>query len=465
MAKLDLKDALFHFLRNDAGFGDMFGFYAFDSGTDPAPTFAEIETHVRTRAPAVPALNLVLREAVFNLDFPSWVPASWTTVDRMSDHDLAGARWSDCQLLVATFLETRLDARRRPWHVHVIRGVTDVPMVRGTATVVVFQVSHALTDGLGLSRLSAALFAPASASPDTIGALLPGHLALRPSTSSLAAAGSRAFGFIAAALSIPVALARYQYAHVVARRRYLERRRASAQTGRLGVAARFTAAPTDRHAVLIAPIPASVLRGLDVSVTSAALSSVASAMTKYMELHGDPAPQALGATVPVAIGPDVEWPSANRVVTGVVDLHADERDPRERARAIAVSLNEERTRLTSPELLALVRADEHLPAVVLLINRWLARRRTSTVPAERYSHTSVVSVDRAPAILELCGGSVVFTAGASMLPADRSVVHGFYGMGEVITLVLHTCPDTIPDRDRYFTLLIDSLEELARPEK
>jgi diacylglycerol O-acyltransferase len=465
MAKLDMKDALFHFRRNDAGFGDMFGFYAFDSGTGPAPTFSEIETHVRTRGPAVPALNLVLREALLNLDFPSWVPTSWTTGDRMSDHDMAGAGWSECQLLVAAFLETRLDARSRPWHVHVIRGVTDVPMVRGSATVVVLQVSHALTDGLGLSRISAALFAPASASADTVGGRLPGHRASSPNTSSVAAALSRTFGAIAAVLSIPFALARYRHAHVRARRRYLARRGAVATTKKPGIATRFTAAPTDRRSVLITPLPASLLRALDVSVTAAALSSVASAMTKYMEGHGDPPPQALGATVPVAIGPDVEWPSANRVVTGIVDLHADERDPRVRARAIAVSLREERTRLASPELLAFVRAEEHLPAVVLSISRWIQNRRSSTLPAERYSHTSLVSVDRGPATLELCGGSVAFTAGASMLPDDRSVVHGFFGMGDVIALVLHTCPDTMPDRDYYATLLIESLEELARLEK
>nr|WP_296764424.1 wax ester/triacylglycerol synthase domain-containing protein [Rhodococcus sp. (in: high G+C Gram-positive bacteria)] len=455
MVKLDVKDAAYHFLRAEAGSLDMYGIYAFDSGDGRAPSFTEIRSHIQVRAALVPALNIVLEEAVLNLDYPSWVPSGGISDEHISDHDLPGASWDACQRLVGTFLETGLDARIRPWHVHVVRGVRGVPTVTGEATIVVFQVTHALSDGLGLTRLAGALFASAAAPPDVVGAQLPGHApAQRPRFRGLRA--------LAALASVPVGLARYRYEAVAARRRYLASRVGIPAAAQPGTPTRLTAAPTGKRVVHIVPLPASTLRGLGVSVTSAALSAVASVTNQYLDAHGDPAPRVLGASVPIALGPDVEWPSANRVLSGTVDLDATEADPLVRARAIAVSLNAERARVTSPELIALARAEEQLPAPAVLLNRWMHNLRTPPLPTTVFAHTTVVSVDRGPAALELCGSTVAFTSGTPILGKDRSVVHGFFGVGDVITVVILACPDTVPDHDFYRDLLLTALDEMTR---
>ncbi|MGA9872964.1 MAG: wax ester/triacylglycerol synthase domain-containing protein [Rhodococcus sp. (in: high G+C Gram-positive bacteria)] len=245
MTKLDTKDAAFHFLRAEGGPTDMYGIYVFDSGDGRAPSFDEVLAHVAERVPNIPALNVVSRESVLNLDFPSWVVSAARVNDHLSDHDLDGGSWDECQRLVSTFLEAGVDARVRPWHLHVIRGVEGVPTVRGRATVVVLQATHALTDGLGLARLSGALFASA---PE----------------------------------------------------------------------------------------------------------------------------------LPISVG-----------------------------------------------------------------------------------KRNVVSVDRGPAVLQLCGSSVAFTCGTPMLTEERSVVHGFFGVGDVVTVVVLACPDTVPDHVRYRDLLLETVEEMS----
>lgn len=452
MAKLGVRDAAFHFLRDEAGSVDMYGIYVFDSGDSPAPTFDEIRAHVAERAPMIPALNVVLEEVAFGLDYPSWVPARSDTDAHLTDHDLADASWENCQRLLSTFLETGLDSRVRPWHVHVVRGVQGVPLVAGEATVVVLQVTHAMTDGMGLTHLANALFAPASTPKEIVGALLTGHVpAARPRWRSLRA--------IASVAAVPIKLVRFVSANRTARRRYAERRARIPSSYQPGAPTRLTADPTERRAVHIVPVQSSVFRDLGVPITSAALSVVAEATTRYLLAHGDPVPPVLNAGVPIALGAHAQWPSANRVLSGVVDLHAHEPDPMVRAHEISTGLKAERARVTSPESIALARAEEHLPAPVVLLNRRLQNRRVRPASTAVLSHTSVVSVDRGASPLELCGSRVTFTSGTPMLTSGRSVVHGFFGVGDVVTVVVLACPDTVPDHEFYRDLLVSAIND------
>ncbi|RRQ27921.1 DUF1298 domain-containing protein [Rhodococcus sp. Eu-32] len=455
MAKLDIKDAAFHFLRAVSGPTDMYGIYVFDAEDALPPTFEAIEAHVVARRPVVPALNIVLREAPLGLDFPSWVPSAGDTAGHLSDHDLTGASWPECQTRISSILEVGLDARVRAWHLHVLRGVRDVPTVDGAATVVVLQVSHAMTDGLGLTRIASALFAPPGTPHDVVGAALPGHAPVRRPRAPILAA-------TASILATPIRLARYGIRIRSARKRYAASRSQLAPPVRPGPSTRLTVDPTGSRAVHIVPLPASALRGRGVPVTAVALAAVASATEKYLRAHGDDIPDVLNASVPVSLGPDIEWSSANRALSCMVDLHLGESDPSKRARLIAELVVAERRRVTSPELLDIARAEELLPAPVVLAAQRLRQRRKTVRPTKFWTHTNVVSVDRGRTrpMLELCGSRVTFTSGTPMLAENRPLVHGFFGGGDIITVVVLACPDVVPDHEKYVESLIDSIREL-----
>ncbi|SNS51419.1 hypothetical protein [Rhodococcoides kyotonense] len=455
MGKLDIKDAAFHYLSADGGSTDMYGIYVFDAHRGDPPTFDGIRAHVVARRPLVPALNIALREAPLRMDFPSWVPSDSATDDHLSDHDLTDGSWAECQQRVSAILETRLDARVRAWHLHVLRGVLDVPMVDGVATVAVLQVSHAMTDGLGLTRISSALFAPEGTPSDALGALLPGHTpAVRPRRPLLAAT--------AAVLAAPVRVAKYGIRIRAARKAYSAKRSELAAPVRPGRATRLTADPTTRRAVHVVPLPASALRDRGIPVTAVALAAVGSTTEKYLREHGDEVPTVLNAAVPIALSPDTEWSSANRALSGVVNLHPGESDLPKRALLIAESVASERRRVTSNELLAMARAEETLPAPVVLAAQRLRQRRKTVAPTTFWTHTNVVSVDRGRArpVLELCGSRLAFGSGTPMLTTNRPLVHGFFGGGDIITVVVLACPDVVPDHDRYVELLVETIHEM-----
>ncbi|WP_237669151.1 wax ester/triacylglycerol synthase family O-acyltransferase, partial [Rhodococcus sp. BS-15] len=157
MDRLDIKDAIYHFARDRGDSRDQFSLTAFDSVDRAAPSFDEIVAHMEARAPLVPGLRLRLREAPLNLDYPRWVPDTSPLAERMSDHDLGGASWADFETLMGDLLRTRLDLREHSWHLYVVRGIGSAPLMQGPVTVVILQVGHALTDGLGVSKMVRAL--------------------------------------------------------------------------------------------------------------------------------------------------------------------------------------------------------------------------------------------------------------------------------------------------------------------
>lgn len=457
MKPMGMADAVFYYSCTTGGSSDSFMLLVFESGDDSAPSIGRVIEHVAARAPRIPALNRCLREAPLGLEHPSWEASARPAQDHVRHHQLTGASWSDLENAVGRLLTTRVDPRDLPWLLHVITGVEHVPHVQGVATVVVLQISHALSDGVGTSKLLRALF---TADPDDDAHIqfeLDSH---RPRTAP------RLLTAILAAARAPHDLTKSRVDAWSARRAYrrhlvegpgqtLRRSGAVPSTslnGRIG---------QDRR-VTIRPQPIDVLRRAPHTVTSSAVTATSVALQRYFDITGETV-SGLAASVPVALPPSTEWSSSNRTIIGVVDMHADIDDLDRRAHAVAEDLRAERIRVLDEHILNMARADHLVPApIVRTLVRRTARQPTR-LSGEIGAQTNVVSVNRGPANLELCGSRSVFTAGFPYIDDGRGLTHGFFGLGDVVTTCTVSCPEAVPEPQFYADVLEQSVVDFGSP--
>ena len=439
MDRLDIKDAIYHFARDRGDSRDQFSLTAFDSVDRAAPSFDEIVAHMEARAPLVPRLGLRLREAPLNLDYPRWVSDTSPLAERMSDHDLGGASWAEFEALMGDLLRTRLDLREHSWHLHVVRGIGSAPLMQGAVTVVILQVGHALTDGLGVSKMVRALFEPLSAAGTAA------------SSKTEPERGNPVAGVLGAVVRAPVDLVRSRWEARRAIRAYQ-----GTPPGPPSVAATsLNSAVGPYRVVRIVPMQMTEVRAGAASVTEAVITDFVGpglALEPLSETGGT-----VAAFVPMALPRDVEWPAANRAVVGTVDLHVGEPDLEKRAELISASLAVERARVTAAPLLRVARADERVPAPIVRFVQGRRFRKHDRSPARVGAQTTVVSVDRGRADLELCGAVARFSAGFGFLEDGQCLNHGFFGLGNMVTIAMVACPDAVPDLDAYTQGLVDRL--------
>ncbi|WP_415972686.1 wax ester/triacylglycerol synthase domain-containing protein [Rhodococcus sp. 077-4] len=444
MDRLDIKDAVYHFARDRGDSRDQFSLTVFDAGDRAAPSFEEVVAHMEARAPLVHGLGMRLQEAFLNLDYPRWVPDISPPAERMSDHDLRGASWAEFEAFVGGLLRGRLDLREHSWHLHVVRGVRRAPLVQGAVTIVILQVGHALTDGVGVSRMVRSLFEPSSATAQELPRKTPVEQR------------SAVAGVLGAVVRAPIDLARSRWE---ARRAVRAYRGAPPGLPALPATALNGAVGPER-VVRIVPMPAEDVRAGTASVTVSALCAVGECLDEYLG-DGDGRLSDSGGTVaafvPMALPSDAKWRAANRVVVGTVDLHVDEPDPETRAELITGSLKNERARVTAEPLLRLARADERVPAPIVRFVQGRRFRQRDRTPSRVGAQTTVVSVDRGRASLELCGSAARFSAGFSSLEDGRCLNHGFFGFGDTVTVATVACPDAVPDLEAYTQRLVDRL--------
>lgn len=457
MSRLGLLDALYHLAPDGEGSTDQLAVYVFESKSGAPPTTAEIAEFVGARASRLPELNRRIADVPHGLDYPYWVVDDSPIHSRLVDHDLSGRTWSDCEELLGDLAQDPVDTSTQVWRLHVVRGLVDVPNTTAVATVIVLQVSHALTAGLGVSQLARALFSESvPADPSEIRVL--GHGPARPDRSLWPTA-------VVAAATIPFRFLALQFTVGRARRAF-RRSRASRPTGNLPEQAAMrapipaNAGPSTRRAVRIRPAEPGAFAGAPASVTVLALASVGSSITSH---YDGKVPATLNALVAMAIPDDRPWTAANRIALGTVDLHPEEPDVRSRLRAIETSLKSARNDALDPLRLAWTRAETTIPAPLFMLfhgGKLSRRPAVGEIAAEVDSNVSVVSVNRGPRDLVLCDAEAVFTAGVPMIGPNRSVTHGFYGLGDTVTTCVVACPDTFPDYDAYADLLVRSTQEI-----
>lgn len=454
MSRSDVKDAAYHYMRDLGIAYDAFCLLAFDSGGGDAPTLTDVEDHVRARAPRIPGLRVRLRDAPGKLEHPYWVRDDSPVVDRIVAHDLDGASWSEFEKFVGELVLTRLDLREQAWRLHVVSGVRGVPMVDGVATITILQVGHAVTDGLGVTRLARALFAPPDAPAGTIEDNLPGHGPVDDPGGSVFGAAGSVFGAAGAVLRIPIDLVRYLRESRRAGREYV-----GAPAPKMLPATVLNGEVGPVREVRIVPIRAGDVRVGDASITVSTLVAVGSSLSTALG-RTDP-PRALAAFVPMALPRNTAWPSANRVVVGTVDLHVEETDPIERAALIRRSLRAEHARVTAEPYLRIIRAQERVPGPVVRLVMGRRYRNRIRTPQRVAAQTTVVSVDRGPADLRLGTSRVRFTTGFSFPEDGRLLNHGFFGLGDTLTVTTVASPVESVRLGSYTQGLVDELRRDA----
>lgn len=427
---------------------DQFLLYCF---AESMRTGAELRAAVLRRCVAVPDLRLRLREDPAGLAGPAWVPSDPDPA-QFVEHELDRPYWPELQAAVGHLTATGVDATKYPWRLHVFRGIRESPAPDPRVTIVVLQISHALADGRGASRVARALFtgsdAPAGESPAVTGA-----------TRRRAAARRSA----SAALTLPLAMARTV-------RRGMEAGRARTRLAELTAAGRvpppgpgYPPGPLNRpatvtgHEVRMLVFPAAEFAAPGFSVTVVGLTVVSVALERYLRERGTEVAR-LGAQVPMAIP---ERPGVrNNYRSAGVDLNVGESDLRQRAEAIAAELAARRERAAHP----LTGAQDAVTAVLppLLLRRDVRNYPLETIPAEIAGHTVVSSVRRGPADLTFGGEPVRFTAGFPALGTVMHLTHGIHGLGDTVTLSVHADPGAVPDIDDYAERLREALVMIAR---
>lgn len=427
---------------------DQFLLYCF---AESMRTSAQLRAAVLHRCATIPDLRLRLRKDPTGFAGPAWVPSDPDPA-QFVEHELDRPYWPQLQAAVGRLTGTGVDATKYPWRLHVFRGIRESPAPDPRVTIVVLQISHALVDGRGASRVARALFsepgAPAGESP-----------AVSVAARRWAAARYSA----SAALTLPVAMVRTV-------RRGVEAGRARTRLAELTAAGRvpppgpgYPPGPLNRpatvtgHDVRMLVFPAGEFAAPGFSVTVVGLTAVSVALQRYLRERGTEVTR-LGAQVPMAIP---ERPGVrNNYRSAGVDLNVGKSDLRQRAEAIAAELAARRERAAHP----LTGAQDAVTAVLppLLLRRDVRNYPLDTIPAEITGHTVVSSVRRGPADLTFGGAPVRFTAGFPALGAVMHLTHGIHGLGDTVTLSVHADPAAVPDIDEYAERLREALGVTAR---
>ncbi|MFF2086585.1 WS/DGAT domain-containing protein [Nocardia sp. NPDC058176] len=212
------------------------------------------------------------------------------------------------------------------------------------------------------------------------------------------------------------------------------------------------AVPVADHQVRLLVVDATELRIPGRTVTVVALTAISRALAGYLTERGLP-PECLGTALPMAL-PD-RGAARNNYRGLSIDLHIDEPDLRLRAALIADDLATRRDRALNPLLAAQDRVGAVVPAVLAV--RDVERADLHSVPDALDGNTVVSSVYRGPADLAFAGAPVLFTGGFPALGTVMHLTHGVHGIGEKLTLSVHSDPEVLPDPDRYLELLAESL--------
>lgn len=446
---MDVKDAMFHFASAPHRSMDQYTVISFDSEDTEPPSFDQVAAQVEHRARLVPRLGVRICEAPGQWEFPRWIRDPHPVRDHLVDHDLSDGRHT-FESFVAELASVPIDATDRAWKIHVGRGLSAVDGVRGAATVVVVQISHALSDGSVGTHIARALFGRAEKTENTA---LPDPVASRARPLYDAAKG---------AVLLPLRWARSQIPMVRAQKKYL----AAVRDGELVVpapveAAKFNAHPDETRAVHVLQFPKSQWTGGSATVTVTALTAVGAALSEYFAAHGEPDRDDLRALVPTALAASVPWPAVNRTLAAAVTLHPELGEATRRASAVAEALALQREHLTDHRHLDATRSAEVYPAALVLGFGRHGRRtapRTGT-PDRVNTHTVVTSVNRTSLDLTLGSARARSCAGVAALGPGCSVSHAVYGYGDLVTVCVTVCPTTVPDHADYANILRSAIDE------
>ncbi|MFI6219048.1 WS/DGAT domain-containing protein [Nocardia salmonicida] len=472
MTTMAARDATMYWLSRRT-VNDVFLLYSFaetDTATD------ELCDFVAARAARIPDLRIRLEQIPGDLGYPRWVPAEFTS-QQFIHHRPDGLSWQALLAGLGELLGTGVVATEYPWRIHVFRAVHGAPRSAEPVVVVVLQLSHALADGTRAAVIARALFG--TVVDDAVVHSTPGapvdnsaYHPVGPAQTSTLPVDScgQPCGWIARRVDPRViGVLRFpgQLAATVWRGRaaYLAQRELADRTAAGEVpaaAAGFApsalnpASPVADHTVRMLVVDVDDLRIPGKTVTVVALTAISSALVDYLAERGE-RPERLGTALPMALPAPSKARNNYRGLS--IDLHIGEPDLCLRANLIADDLATRRERALDPLLSVQDRVGEVVPAVLAV--RDVERADLDDVPAMLDGNTVVSSVYRGQDDLAFAGGPVLFTGGFPALGSVMHLTHGVHGIGETITLSVHSDPGVIPDPDRYLRLLAESLDRVV----
>lgn len=419
---------------------DQFLLFCFDS---PTPDLDAVRSVIAARAARIADLRVRAVDVAGHLDYPYWGPRDESQVP-LTVHALADPSWPRCRSAIAALLPNTVDIRQSPWHLHLFPDVKGAPRVSGSALIAVLQVSHALADGQRATAVARALFGDGS----PVGGVVP-EVPARPALRGL--------------VDFPGKLGQLL---AVSRGGYLayQRQQELVAAGELEPEPQgfplisLNARPGEHREIRMIVRPRDEVRADGVSVTVAVMTAISSALPRYLRDHGQWVPERLGAEVTVA--EPGESLARNNFRNVGVDLCWSESDLRTRARSIAEGIESRRRRAAHPVLVAQRAGGAALPAPMMWagVNAF----NTDLMPPTVAGNTVVSSVVRGAADLTLGGGTVAFTAGFPALSPAMGLTHGVHGIGDAVTVSVHTSAAVMPDADHYESLLADALDEVSQ---
>lgn len=446
---------------------DVFLLYSF---AENATATDELRAFVAARVAHIPDLRIRLQEIPGDLDYPRWISTEFVA-QQFVTHRPDGLSWHSLLDRVGELLGTGLDATEYPWRIHVFRAVRDAPGSSGRALVAILQVSHALADGGRGAAIARSLFGP---TPPVVHSTPEGPVdnsgdhpvvpAKTPTQTVDSCGQICGWNPPAAAVSV-LGLLRFpqQAATTIWRGRAAYRaqrelidRTASGEVpaAAIGFApcALNPAAPVAGHRARLLVVDSAEVRVPGRTVTVVALTAISRALASYLTEHGRQ-PERLGTALPMAV--PSRGAARNNYRSLSIDLHIDEPDLRLRATLIADDLATRRDRALNPLLAAQDRVGEVVPAVLAV--RDVERADLHSVPDALDGNTVVSSVYRGAADLAFAGAPVLFTGGFPALGTVMHLTHGVHGIGEKLTLSVHSDPRVLLDPDHYLELLAESL--------
>lgn len=432
--RLSALDALnFYYCQaaTDLESGDMCSVIAVDSG-NASPSFAEIRDALTARIALIPALQERIALAPGKQTFPHWVTDPQPAADKITE--AISDSWSGVLDFMIEASVSRINPLESAWRATVWRNVSGVPDVDDQATVVFMQVSHAITDGQGITQVQRALFGDDSAL-----AKIPGHgnptakLGLRQPVAEL--------------LTLPFNLIR---SISPARKAFAGPKPNNGYTI-VGVA-ELNKTGQRRAYIDVRMIPLSSLKWAG-TVTETGLTAVSAALENYLTKLGV-TPGDLYAQVPVvppgASTLEVPVPSGNTVSSAVlVDLGIGSDTRTARHATIQASFRSEMANHAGPGHLAKRQFIERLP---LQIIRASALKSVGVAPHAVPSHTSLTSYTKGKADLSLLGSRVVFIAGLPILRPHLGLAQALIGFGDRLAVCV-TASDSVPQPELYTELL------------
>ncbi|WP_020105421.1 wax ester/triacylglycerol synthase domain-containing protein [Nocardia sp. 348MFTsu5.1] len=412
---------------------DQFLLYAF--GGAPEQLDSAIDD-VLERVRAVPDLSLRIAAVDCALDYPYWVRGD-VDRDQVVVHSEGTTQWPDCLRLVAGLADDQLDPRESTWRLHLFGAVEGAPNCAAAATVAVFQVSHALGDGIRSSALARAIFSP------------------QPPTDPVTAEAQTPYSVVhaaaLAAIRFPKQIGSLGWRAIEATRTHRQLVDDVATGAVPPASAGRPLLSTNSRPEGERAIRTLVFRRDDFpgpTVTISALTAISLALSDHLRSTGED-PETLGAEVSMEkFGKPM---GRNHFRNVGIGLYSGTAALEVRTGQIAEALGERQLRNSHPALRA---SDEAFAAIPAPLLRWgVSQFDPTVVPASVSGNTVVSSVNRGAADLRFGDRPVAFTAGYPALSPVMSVTHGVHGIGDTVAISVHASHSAIEDIDSYMDML------------